>query len=404
MDGKTVLKIGLIGAGGRMRGVTRRLIEKADERGISVVIAAVFDPDDVAHSALKSELSYDYRRCESEDDLVKTPEVDWVFIGSWNCFHARQIIEALEAGKDVFCEKPLATSLEDCLKIKEAVARTGRRFALGLVLRYSPHYQKISEELRNGSIGKLISFEFNETLDFNHGGYIFGNWRRDSQNAGSHILEKCCHDIDLANWLVGALPLSIAGFGGKNFFLPENEAFATALGNNSEGLPAYGVWPDPHRENPFDGKSDLLDNQVAILEYANGVRATFHSNCNTAIHERRFYLCGTEGTLRADLIKGEIELRRIGWEPDITRIDSIGGDSHGGGDSVMADALVSTLVEGTAPLASVNEGIYSAAVAFGIDRATSERTVVDLSSLWQQLDTDPASPLEYQDLSRPELA
>jgi len=81
---------------------------------------------------------------------------------------------------------------------------TGRLFNIGLTLRYSPHYRKIKQLLESGAVGDIISMEFNETLDFNHGGYIMGNWRRLREYAGTHLLEKCCHDIDLVNWMVGS--------------------------------------------------------------------------------------------------------------------------------------------------------------------------------------------------------
>ena len=76
------------------------------------------------------------------------------------------------------------------------------------------------------------------------------------------------------------------------------------IGPDEQGVTSYSSWPDPQpvRPSPFDGKADIFDNQVAILEYANGVRGTFHTNCNTGTPERRFYLCGTEGTLRADVV------------------------------------------------------------------------------------------------------
>ena len=100
---------------------------------------------------------------------------------------------ALEAGKNVFCEKPLATTLERiCIAIREAARRSGRTFAFGLVLHgIRRDYQRISVEvIRSGAIGRIVSFEFNETLGFNHGGYIFGNWRRERRNAGTNIPRK----------------------------------------------------------------------------------------------------------------------------------------------------------------------------------------------------------------------
>jgi len=251
------------------------------------------------------------------------------------------------------------------------------------VLRYSPLYGKIHELVAAGRIGRIISFEFNETLGFNHGGYIFGNWRLKNANAGSHLLEKCCHDLDLANWITGSLPVRVASFGGRDFFVPENAHHMERIGPNAEGKPAYGVWALPGWVNPFSDEIDIMDNQVAILQYANGVRATFHTNCNAGLPERRMYLCGTEGALRADLWTGIIELQRIGHDSKIERIDTGAAGGHGGGDEVMAEGLAGTLLEGRAPLASVEEGVRSCAVAFAIDRALAEGRVVDLASWWK---------------------
>jgi predicted dehydrogenase len=154
----------------------------------------------------------------------------------------------------------------------------GRTFFFGLVLRSAPLYQKVHDLITSGAIGDLISFEFNETLAFNHGGYIFGNWRRHRAVAGTHLLEKCCHDLDLANWIVGSLPTRVASFGGKNFFIPKYQHQVDQIGPDANGQPAYSGWTDRHRTNPFSGTADIFDNQVAILEYANQVRATFHTN------------------------------------------------------------------------------------------------------------------------------
>ena len=381
------LNLGLIGCGDRLRMVLQCLLNAAPEH--SIRIAAAYDPDPGSYKTLCKQFGDDCQYRPSEEALVQDPEIDWVFIGSWNCHHAGQAVLALNAGKHVFCEKPLATTLEDCLAIKEAAGKSGKTFAFGLVLRYSPHYQRIMEVIRSGAIGQIVSFEFNETLGFNHGGYIFGNWRRERRNAGTHLLEKCCHDLDLANWIVGSLPVRVASFGGRDFFTPGNAGQMERIGPNEKGDAAYCAWPDRHRCNPFEGKADIFDNQVAVLEYANGVRGTFHTNCNSGIPERRFYICGTEGALRADLVTSTLEVQRIGWETKVEKIDTHTVDGHGGGDEVMGKAMVGTLLRGEAPLASVNEGIQSALVAFGIDQAADEGRVIDLHEMWCRAGINP---------------
>jgi predicted dehydrogenase len=372
-------RIGIIGCGARLRYVLRNLLKAAPPG--SIQIAAAYDPSPDSIRALREELGISFAEEGSEQALVQRPDVDWVFIGSWNSQHARQAIAALRAGKHVFCEKPLATTLEDCFAIRAAAEKSGRTFAFGLVLRYSPFYQKVHEIVSSGQLGKLISFEFNETIGFNHGGYIFGNWRRKSENSGSHLLEKCCHDLDLANWIVDSLPVRVASFGGLDFYVPGNAHHVERIGPNSEGKAAYSTWADSKRVSPFSEGCDIIDNQVAILEYANGVRATFHTNCNAGILERRFYICGSEGALRGDAITGVIEVQHIGLESAPVKIDLGIAGGHAGGDEVMAASLVETLLNGKPPLASVNEGVRSCAVALAIDQAMHEGRVVTLVPL-----------------------
>jgi predicted dehydrogenase len=382
------IRVGVMGAGQRIRTVLRRVVEESAGR---ITIVAAYDPDAGALAALRGDFDQRIEALPSEDALARHPGVDWVFIGSWNACHARQSIAALLAGKNVFCEKPLATQLDDCLAIGDAVRKSGRVFAFGLVLRYSPLYQKVRELVAGGAIGKIVSFEFNETLGFQHGGYIFGNWRRRGANAGSHLLEKCCHDLDLANWIIGSLPVAAASFGGRDFFLPSNAHHVGRIGPDANGTPAYAGWPDPHRVSAFSDGADIADNQVAILEFANGVRATFHTNCNSALPERRFHLCGTEGTLRADAYTGRIEWRRIGHADRTETIDLGASGGHAGGDEIMAKAVVKCLLENEPPLASLTEGLESAVVAFAVDQAMRQRAVVDLRPLWKQCGISPSA-------------
>jgi len=191
-----VVNIGVVGCGARMRSVLRLLLPK-DPR---IIFKGAFDIDPEAIKQAREQFHLpNLIAYPSLESLVQDPSIDWVMIATWNRHHAAAAIAALDAGKNVFCEKPLATTLADCVAVKNAVQRSKGTFAFGLVLRYSPHYQRIRKTLADGRLGELISFEFNETLRPGHGGYIFGNWRRRTEMAGSHILEKCCHDLDLAN-------------------------------------------------------------------------------------------------------------------------------------------------------------------------------------------------------------
>jgi predicted dehydrogenase len=376
-----VTGIGLVGCGDMGRRVARDVVAVAP----AAQVRALLDPDPEAVERARGDFP-DAAPCADLDALLGRDDVDWVMIASPNRHHADQAVAALRAGRHVFLQKPIATTLEDALRIRAARDAAGREVVVGFNLRYAAHYRRIHALLADGAIGRLTSFEFNETLDWNHGGFIFGDWRRRRADAGTMLLEKCCHDVDVANWLTGSRVTRVASFGGRSFFTPANAAALERVGRTHSGRQGYMTWDRPGQRAPFTDDTDLVDHQVAILEYASGVRASFHFDANTALPERRLYLCGTEGTLRADLYGGRIELRRIGFGE---RVEDHGrGDAglHGGGDAVLAEELAATMTSGHSPATTLEDGLAAAVVCLAVDEALEGGTVVDLAERWARVD------------------
>jgi predicted dehydrogenase len=373
--------VGIIGCGGRVRGLARNLVTRYGD----VKVVALCDTSQASIEAARRDLNPDARVYDHHRELCAARDLEWVIVGSYNACHREHAVAALEAGKHVFCEKPLATRIEDCVAIRDAVRASGRIFSFGLTLRYAGLYRRIHDLVTRGAIGKLISMEFNENLEFNHGGFIHADWRRHTRDAGSHVLEKCCHDIDLANWFVGSRARRAASFGGTDFFVPENEHHVQRIGKNRDGVPAYSTWL-PAGASPFTNDKDIVDNQVAILEYENRVRATFHTNCHAGIPERRMLLLGSEGAIRADLVGGVVEHRRVGWDEPLSVYRDAGG-GHGDGDHHLVSTLYASMLNGEPPRAGISEAMDSAVTCFGIDRALETGSVVDLAPLWANAGT-----------------
>lgn len=388
-DGK--VGVGLIGCGMRVCSVFGAVGAATDQ----VELVAVYDPNPHSVTKTRERFNEAARVYEDYHALVNDPRVDWVMIGSWNCYHAEHAIAVFKAGKHVFCEKPLATTVADCLAMRAAWQAAGTQFSIGFTLRYSPHYRRIKALLSSGLIGDIVSLEFNEVLGFNHGGYIHADWRRHTKYAGTHLLEKCCHDIDLVNWMTESLATRAASFGGRSFFTAANRHHMERLGKSPDGKDAFTTWSDDtilgNVINPFNDDKDILDHQVAILEFANQARATFHTNCSAGIPERRLYICGTEGTLRSDVINGQLEVQRIGFDTarEDFRSDASGG--HGGGDEVLGESLARSMLEGAAPLTSLEDGLRAAFTCFGMDEAQETGRVVDLSPWWARAGIAPGA-------------
>lgn len=373
------IKIGVavIGTGHRAFGVIWSLLR---DSGGNVRIVSVYDPDPAEMDyACEKWNAAEAVRCRSSQEAITAPGVDWVMVFSPNAFHKQHILEGFSAKKDVFSEKPLATSIEDCKTIYDAWKKSGHLFATGFVLRYADIYRKAKMILDSGKLGRILTIEANENLFPGHGGYIMRNWRRHSNVAGPHILEKCCHDLDLINWYCQSLPQRVFSFGGREFFKPENRYLEDKYGKE-----LFSAWRDPHQtETAFTDDTDLMDNQVSIAEYRNHIRVSFTSTMSNAIPERRMYFHCSEGTMDINLRQMRLRYKNLGDE-GMTILDFI-GDGHGGGDNFIMKELYDTMKNGTLPKCSGNEGLESAVFALALDCAARTGQVVDLDPVWQSL-------------------
>lgn len=375
------IAIGVIGGGARLSG----LFHGAKNANVNLKIGGFCDPDKNVRERFLENHGNDFKIYDDYREMLKDPEISWVMIGAWNSLHAEMSVNSFRAGKNVFCEKPLATNIDDCLAVKNAFEGGGRKLMIGFTLRYSPHYRRIKELVSSGMIGKVVSFEFNETLNFNHGGHIMSCWRRKREFTGCHILEKCCHDFDIANWIINSRPSKAASFGGLNFFKPENSHHRERIAKSGEGYLPYSSWPTARNKNPFETDKDIIDNQVCILEYENGARGTFHTNLNAGIPERRMYILGTEGAIRSDVLKGEIELCKIGFDTKSEFYNTAGTGGHGGGDIVLLEHLRKMIEEDAPSLTDLRSGLESAAACFACDDAMLQGRIVELAPYWQKL-------------------
>lgn len=389
------VKIGIIGCGGRLRAVVKGICSQTDR----IEVAALSDPSAESIRLARAMFNPDARVYADYHDLARDPDLQWVMIGSWNCFHAEQAVAALEQGKHVFCEKPMATSLDGCLAMQRAQQAGGRLFAMGLVMRYSPHFRQIHEWVSQGRLGRILSMEYNETLQLGHGAMIHQDWRRHTRNAGGHLLEKCCHDIDLANWMLACLPVRVASFGGCGFFVPENEPRRRELFLDLPNPETLGKTRNQHlelvrRNSPFTADKDIVDHQVVICEYASGACVTFHTNCASALPERRMYICGDRGALRSDSRAKVLEYCPLTMQSGLDNTDIVNYykqagardqvEGHAGGDRIMYRELAATLVDGAPPSAGMREGLCSSIVALAADEAMATGRVVDLRPYWEK--------------------
>jgi predicted dehydrogenase len=370
----------VIGCGGRISSLIKELADKMD-----VELKGGWDPSlaNVTHM-LDSINSGKGKIYSSYIELVSDPEIDWVLIGSPNAFHKEHITAAFAEGKHVFSEKPLATTINDCIEIDKYHQASGKLFATGFTLRYATIYRKAKEILVSGKLGKVISINASENIAPFHGAYIMEDWRRKKDLAGPHILEKCVHDLDLINWFTESVPKKVAAFGGNDMFIPENNH----LYNNHKELfqTPWKVVEEAYEHaenNPFLSDKTIEDNVVAIMEFVNGIRVQFQATMSNAIPERRMYFHCTGGTLIVELYSGILQYKSLADEA-VQMISLVGG-GHGDGDYNIMKELHDSMIHGTIPVCGGKEGLLSAVVGIVIDEAREKGLIIDLSEIWKSL-------------------
>lgn len=131
------------------------------------------EPFTAAHGL---DLAPDYR------DLLKNPEIDAVAVVTPHALHEEMAVAALQAGKQVFCEKPLALTERSAERILDASAKTGGVLGIGHERRFEPAWQEMRHLFDNGTLGKLLHMDANVSHS-NFRAMDPSNWRRDPKHA-----------------------------------------------------------------------------------------------------------------------------------------------------------------------------------------------------------------------------
>ncbi len=259
---------GIIGTGNRGGHLWRNLV-KLD--GVKLLAACDLKPDrlDQALSAAARDqpTGYsDYRK------LLERKDVEAVFIATPCDLHVEMAIAALQAGKHVYCEKPLGITPESIARVLKAAASARTVFQVGQQMRYGAQLQEVIAKIHGGVAGKLMMVKAQRHAgnDLAHDGPS-ADWFFDAKRSGDVIVEMAVHNLDVCNWIVGTRPEQAAGFGGVSLWVN-----------------------DPPGRTSMDG-------YTLSYEYANGVKMSF---TQVFFHPggmpgggQYFYVYGTKGAV-----------------------------------------------------------------------------------------------------------
>ncbi|MFA6101272.1 MAG: Gfo/Idh/MocA family oxidoreductase [Victivallaceae bacterium] len=206
--------------------------------------------------------------------IINNPEIELVSIATPDHLHAEQCIKALNAGKHVLAEKPLALTIEECKKIIEAADASHGTFMIGQVCRFAPGFKMAKELIEGGMIGDLFFIESEYAHDYEPTPG-WQNWRKDHTVRRNGVLGGGCHAVDLLRWIGGDIE-TVTAFANHNM-MPE--------------------WPEP-------------DTTIANLKFCNNnlIGKVFVSISVQRPYTMRSVFYGSAGTIVCDNTSPSIQL------------------------------------------------------------------------------------------------
>ncbi|MDN4614603.1 Gfo/Idh/MocA family oxidoreductase [Leifsonia sp. F6_8S_P_1B] len=281
--------------------------------------------------------------------------VDAVMVLTPDHQHAAVAIPALEAGVAVFCEKPLAISLDDCDRILEAARRTGSRLYVGHNMRHMPVVTLMRRLVEEGRIGRVKAVWCRHFVG-NGGDYYFKDWHADRSKSVGLLLQKGAHDLDVIHWLAGGYARGVQAIGALSVYGDIDDR-RDRSGERVGDWFSFDNWP-PTAQMGLNPVVDVEDISQVNLVLDNGVLASYEQCHFTPDYWRNYTVIGTEGRLEnmGDTAGSEVRLwnRRHGSAApaDETFLVEEGVGGHGGADARLVAEFVRFARDGGPTLTS----------------------------------------------------
>lgn len=269
-----MIKVGIIGCGGIANGKHMPALKKVED------VEMVAFCDIIAERAEKAAKEYgtaDAKVYEDYKELLKDKSIDVVHVCTPNKEHSFITIDALEAGKHVMCEKPMAKTYAEAKAMLEAAKRTGKKLSIGYQNRQTPEVQYLKKACDNGELGEIYFAKAHAIR--RRAVPTWGVFLNEEEQGGGPLIDIGTHALDITLWTM-------------NNYKPKMVVGKTyrKLADQTETANAWGDW-DPE-------KYTVEDSAFGFIVMENGATIILESSwaLNTLdVKEAKCSLCGTKG-------------------------------------------------------------------------------------------------------------
>ena len=334
------LKIGIIGCGGIANGKHMPALSKLDMVQMTAFCDIIREK---AQNAAEKYGTKDAKVYTDYRELLKDKTIDAVHVCTPNRSHSFITVDALHTGKHVMCEKPMAKTSEDAVKMLEAAKETGKKLTIGYQNRFRPDSQYLHKACEEGQLGEIYFAKAHAIR--RRAVPTWGVFLNEEEQGGGPLIDIGTHALDLTLWMM-------------NNYKPKYVVGNTyhKLSSKENAANAWGPW-DPK-------KFTVEDSAFGFVTMQNGATIILESSWalnSLDVKEAKTTLCGTEGG--ADMENGlRINGEKFG-KLYVTNVDmSSGGVDFFSGTSQKAEDLeaglwIQSIINDTEPVVKPQEAL-----------------------------------------------
>ena len=353
MDKK--LRIGIIGCGGIANGKHMPALKNCSDLAEMVYFCDLVL--DRAEAAAKKFGTPDAKVCTDYKELLADETIDVVHVCTPNRSHSFITVDALEAGKHVMCEKPMAINSEEAQKMLDAAKRTGKKLTIGYQNRHRPDSMYIKKECEDGTLGEI--YYAKATAIRRRAVPTWGVFMNEYEQGGGPLIDIGTHALDLTLWCM-------------DNYKPKY-CVGTVYHKLGEKFPTGNAWGDWK-----PGDLTVEDSAFGFIVMENGATVVLESSWalnSLDVREAVTTLCGTDGG--ADMeggvrINGIRNGRQYVLKPDLSAggvafyEGATGGSPHDNEARLWLNAVINdtdpfVLPEQALVVSRILEGIYVSA-------------------------------------------
>ncbi|MDF2716806.1 MAG: oxidoreductase domain protein [Paenibacillus sp.] len=289
----STIKVGIIGCGNLGKTHAKCIAELE-----GMEIAAYCDVFEQSAQAMLEQFGGQYATSDT-DRFFNDPSLDAIYVTTQHDTHAEYCIRALDAGKHVLVEKPLAMTKEDCLLIGEAVIRSGKKLFTAFKMRYYELLWKAKELIPQPVVVTM------QMMDNRWGNTA---WPNDPVRGGGNVLSQGCHSADILRFVAGGEPIEVYAAGG-NYYQPtgvvDNMVAVFRFDNGAAGNLVQGDCNCPPFTSKFfmqlfaENKAITINDRLTTLTYTEAGKGTqvFNGTESGFLEENKAFLrCLQEDT------------------------------------------------------------------------------------------------------------